>query len=308
MNIKQFLIAACIGTMAAACSSNDDYNQQSDNTIKLRSKVVVPVVGTKADCNNELLLGDNFASGTSIDVHMYQAGTNTAYSTGSNNLQYSIGTAGSMKIKSGTEPEWTETAVDIIAFYPWSCYPTAQNQTTWDGVYYDQSTDDKYLSSDFMVAQALNKTKSDGPVTLEFKHILTKIIVKIEGVTYSDVTNVQLYAGTDFGIQRNSDNSINVLYDNGEKDILLGDYKSSGVCGIISPQTIPVTQYDHFISFEYQGNTFKYTPNSSIELKGGYAYTFTLAVKDNVVSAKNYTVTGWNDTDPNCAQSGDAVW
>ena len=295
--------------MFAACSSNEDYNQQNDNTIKLRSKVVVPVVGTRADVNNNELLGDKIEYGSNITVQMFQVGTNTAYSSGSTSLKYSVGTVGNMSISTGTEPEWSETAVDVVAFYPWDTpMPSTQGDNLWESVQSDQSTADNYLKSDIMIAQALNKTKENGPITLEFKHVFSKIIVKIEGVTYSDVTNVQLYAGTDYGFLRTYDNSIEVYYDSGEKNIQLGDYKSNGVCGIIPAQTIPVSQNDHFISFDYQGNTFRYTPSSSIVLKGGYVYTFTLAVKDNIVSAKNYTVTEWNNSDPDCTQSGDAIW
>lgn len=319
MRIKQFLIAVCIGTMFAACSSKDDYGMTNDDTIKLRATVAAPTIGTRVGANDPGIITTGLPVGEKINVHFYKTTENVDLFTGTTeytNRFYTIGSNNSLTADDITEPSWGNNTLDILATYP-SKYldlGPGQESTEWL-VLDDQKTIEKHKESDLMIAQLHGKTKSYGPITLPFKHVLTKIIVKLEsGESGLDVTtakNIRLYCDDNYEIVSDAHNNLSInTYLNDPTTIDLGDYNSNGVTGIIPPQTLPFeAQYhdDYFITFEIGGVKYNFDP-AAITLKGGYQYTFTLTIDNNTVKAKNFTVEPWTTTEPECTQNGSATY
>ena len=235
--------------------------------------------------------------------------------TTSSDFNYTIGNSGALTAD-GSEPSWGDNTIDILAFYPDFYYDGGPgvSQEYWD-LCLDQTTINGYMESDLMIVQVHNKTKTDGPITLPFEHALTKIIVKLDGtgsgLDVLNAKNIRLYCEYNFILNSDSNNNLSITT-NGDFDyIKLGDYNSNGVTGIIPPQTLPITGSDHldyFITFQIGTTTYKFDPTSSITLKGGYQYTFTLTIDNSTVKAKNFTVTPWETSQEECDQVGNATY
>lgn len=318
MKIKQFLIAVCIGTMFTACSSKDDYSVTNDDTIKLRATVAAPAIGTRIGADNAGIINDALPEGDQINVRFYITGTTNDLISGTNsptNNYYTIGKNGSLT-STVAEPSWNSNPLDIIAFYPKSYSDMGPDRNDDLDCYVDndQSSIDKYKKSDLMVAQLQGQKKTDGPITLPFKHMLTKIVIKLDGtdsgLDVSTATNFRLYCLDVYSISLNQNHTLYVgYYDDYRNYIKLGNYNSNGVTGIIPPQTLPLSAEfhdDYFITFEINGVKYYYDP--TITLKGGYQYTFNLAIDNSTVKAKSFTVEPWETTQGECTQNGDATY
>lgn len=316
MKIKQFLIAVCVGTMFAACSSKDDYTVTNDDTIKLRATVAAPAIGTRIGADNAGIINDALPEGEKINVHFYIAGENKDLISGTETYTdcfYTIGKNGTLTA-AGTEPSWGNNTLDILAMYPakYFDFGPGEQDTSWN-VQHLQDDIDKYKESDLMIAQVHGNTKTEGPITLQFKHALTKIVVKLEngesGLDVSTATNIRLNCFPRYLIESDAQNHLSITEDSPSGYITLGDYNPNGVTGIIPPQTLPVEERyhdDYFITFEVSGVKYYFDP--TITLQGGYQYTFNLTIDNNTVKAKSFTVDPWTTTESDCNQNGYATY
>ena len=186
--------------MFAACSSKDDYTVTNDDTIKLRATVVAPAIGTRIGADNAGIINDALPEGEKINVHFYIAGENKDLISGTETYTdcfYTIVKNGSL-MADGAEPSWGENTLDMLAMYPkkYFDFGPGENYSGWF-VEDLQNDIDKYKESDLMIAQVHGKKKTDGPITLPFKHVLTKIIVTLDGtgsgLDVSTATNIRLF-------------------------------------------------------------------------------------------------------------------
>jgi hypothetical protein len=106
---------------------------------------------------------------------------------------------------SGRRPlYWSEEgAMDVYGYYPYMT-PTTINKHRWS-VQLDQSTPatedalSGYEASDFLWAKAEGVSQTDGNVQLQFKHMCSKLVIKlVKGEKFTDVipedTEVYLYS------------------------------------------------------------------------------------------------------------------
>ena len=106
---------------------------------------------------------------------------------------------------SGRRPlNWSEEgAMDVYGYYPYMT-PTTINKHRWS-VQLDQSTPatedalSGYEASDFLWAKAEGVSQTDGNVQLQFKHMCSKLVIKlVKGEKFTDVipedTEVYLYS------------------------------------------------------------------------------------------------------------------
>lgn len=314
MNIKQLLIAGCVGMMFAACSSRDDYSTNDGDTIKLRASVVAPTIGTRVGAEETVSIDESLPIGKNILVYFFEAGTLNCLDPDKESWYYEIDNGNNL-IPKAIEPTWGNTNLDINAMYPSNKnVPMLVENKAGHYVKEDQSLLTDYEDSDLMIAQLKNQKKVDGPITLPFQHMLSKIVILLEsgesGLTVENATDIKIYAKGYYYLKRNADYSISVIEDDyyDPTSISLGDYKANGVACIIPPQTIPSMKpgAEPFITFIINGITYRYDPTPFV-LKGGYQYTFTLTINNNTVKARNFTVTPW-ETEANSAKSGYATY
>ncbi len=86
---------------------------------------------------------------------------------------------------------WSENTMDVYGYYPYMT-PTSIDKHLWS-VQLDQSTPETadalsgYEASDFLWAKASGVDQTDGSVLLEFKHVCTKMVIKlVKGEKFTD--------------------------------------------------------------------------------------------------------------------------
>ena len=84
---------------------------------------------------------------------------------------------------------WSETKMDVYGYYPYMT-PSSIDEHLWS-VQLDQSTPETadalsgYEASDFLWAKAEGVSQDDGDVQLQFKHICSKLVIKlVKGETF----------------------------------------------------------------------------------------------------------------------------
>ena len=73
---------------------------------------------------------------------------------------------------------WADTPCDFYALYPYQAEITSIERTPFN-LAADQNANDGYEVSDLLFAYAENKSRTDGPVLLQFKHMMSKIKVNL---------------------------------------------------------------------------------------------------------------------------------
>ena len=291
MRIKQLLIPVCIGTMFAACSS-DDSSQLTvpDNSIRMKATITSPATratGNDYELQNSGIFYDD--GGVEVNAYITEAGTETAvigqneygyltYTTDGDGWFYPNGSA------EGPFPQYpADKVVDVYGIHPSSI----TKATTEFSVQTVQTTAENYRKSDLMCANTTNHESKFGAVFLPFKHCLSKIIVKIEGdeEVLPTIKNIQVWAYTTIEITHSQQTGITLGAPSGYRTwIPIGDYDANGQSAVVVPQTI--TGSDLFISFESErnGNTIYYyykVGDSGFVLKPGHVHTITLSIMNN---------------------------
>lgn len=303
MRIKQFLIAVGIGTMFAACSS-DDSSQLAvpDNSIRMKATITSPA--TRATGSDyELQNSGRFYDDANVEVNAYitEAGTETAIDGQNENgyLTYLPDGDGWFYPKGGDingpflqYPEGK--AVDVYGIHPSS----VTKAMTEFSVEIDQTTAENYRKSDLMCANTTNHKSDYGTVYLPFKHCLSKIIVKIEGdeEVLPTIKNIEVDAKKTIGITHDQQTGITLGEPSGNTTtIFIGDYNANGQSAIVVPQTIT----GGFISFEsdINGNTahYNYGVGSGFELKAGHVHTITLSINNSDVKIIANNISPWTN-------------
>ena len=73
---------------------------------------------------------------------------------------------------------WADTPCDFYALYPYQASITSIERSPFN-LAADQNANDGYEASDLLFAYAENKARTDGPVALQFKHMMSKIKVNL---------------------------------------------------------------------------------------------------------------------------------
>ena len=290
MRIKQLLIAVCIGTMFSACSSKDDFSIADDNVIKLSAHI--DEMKTRTVGNNYIHYG-NFASDEQIRVYMKEHGTANNV-TGIGTEGYSIYTYGTSGFTSTDSPMYPQSnGVDVTAVYPSDVATTgtfsiSQNQ-------YDE---EEYRKSDLMSAYVENHKKSNGTVELTFKHLLSKVIIKINagttGISTSNIKSASMYVPhleTPISWNQTTGWSLGQITESaGNHEIIIASnetYTSEGYSAILIPGTIP-PGYE-FLAFGVDGSIFSFVNSDPIELKPGCVHTFTFTIVNDKVKLSDFS-------------------
>ena len=356
---KTFFACAMLVTLAS-CSNDHVLSQQSPtpsdpdviNIVAASSKPV-----TKAAVTGNDLQDTQFATGEKINVYLEEnGGSTTTYSM----LRYEVSStpngAGKQLELVNTSP--TQTAphypisgngIDAYAFYPalgtgTSAYDVIIGLGSFS-VAENQSAIADYRKSDLMFGTnnwdtrnsgapiaSFPGTKKPNPVNLYFKHLLSKIIVKLKpgpGLTADKLqgATVKLYNAYPTATINPSKTGINVTVDQtstipNDGYILTSDYASTestldpdtyeGCAGIIIPQSISVPNsptVTKFIEITLASNygSAKYiyniedkdtTPNDkTMKFEQGNSYTYTIKLSAGDVVVVSTKIDSWNNTD-----------
>ena len=299
MQIKQFLIAVCIGLMFAACSNEETPTQNLGGIpINFTANIqnLVASVGTRVADGTTGMVNTNFPENSQIQVAIKEYGSTDCYITNSSSTWEYTSTSEKMYLP------YNATSKTIGAFYPVPSTSTYQllNNMGYFQVSSDQSDIDNYKSSDFLGAVATVTKENVGAVELNFKHLGSKVIVNV----YNGSNRVSGYTITMKDVYRKatldgSNNPIKVLsqYLGDKGPVIFGVSSSSaGQAAIIIPQTI--NSGVALFEVTKDGVTYTFTTTESITLKSGYSYTFNLKFENTEIGFGSVIIgSGWG-SDP----------
>lgn len=307
MQIKQFLIAVCIGTMFAACSSRDDYSIESTKH-PLQITVGIKGMQTRSSGNESQLQNTDFLDGEAISV--FPDGVHCTMIEGLPENGYVTYTK--------TPVGWTTDAdlyvlgsgdqLEARAVYP--AKDASGNQMTWEttsfAVQSNQSTDANYRKSDLMYAFTTNVDPAN-PIPLEFYHCMSKITVIVEDP--SEVYNLADFKVNLSNVEMgNIKTNATISYSNGVKtatgtgstgwltvcDTGAADALcSTGVSCIIPPQTVDGGTQIIGVRVDVDNVYWYSVPSGGVEFKGGYEYIYKLTLKKAGFSLSEITIKSW---------------
>ena len=307
------IISACAVLVALASCSNDHViSQPGAEDTPIRIQANVGAVTTKAgaglyDQNN------NFKSGAKINVYIFENG-GTTYTYGSSGLlEYTADGNGNLDVKdtggSSSVPQYFPAnghGIDVYGIYPTSIMqsPSSQNFEVKN----DQSLDDDYMASDLMFADPVSDhKKTDGDVSLVFKHKLSKVIVKLQkgsGLNASDIDGATVKITntirqcTIASVGKSGMGNVAVTSD-ATSPITVGTWNSSttpnGIAAIVVPQT--VLKGTQLFEVTLKNNaTYKYIipsdASTDVEFAQGKVHTYTLTLTTAGITV-NADIANW---------------
>ena len=300
MKIKQFIIAVCIGTMFAACSSKEDYSLLNDDNV-IRLTVGINELQTRASGGNSSH-NNYFATGEKIRVYMKENGT-TNNVTGIGSGGYSIFTNNGSCTSSDTPMFPESNGVDITAVYP----EDVANDATSFSISQNQYIDEEYLKSDLMTANVTNHKRANGFAELQFTHLLSKVIIKINpgntGVDVSSIKSASMYVphiSIPISWSQTGGWSLGTITEParvGGHEIIVANneaYTSAGYSAILLPGTIPAGY--EFLAFGV-GDTslYSFTNSDPIVLSPGCVHTFTFTMVNDKLQLGSTIINTWGN-------------
>lgn len=280
--------------LLAACSNNEvEVNPHAGEVIEIDARVnnYTPIL-TKAIDNGELQ-NSSFCDGSKIrlfvDLDLVNRVVMT-YSSSTGKFSYDASPL--------TFPPLSD--VTLRAYYPESDCKGHTEYFDMDvfNVAKDQSTESNYRRSDLM--WAVTENVSSNPVTLNFKHVLSKVIVKLNGFSNSTLTiNMkELYTrakvdplGSEFK-----------FFSLGEKSDIKVTTSFNTSAPLMACVVIPQTVEAGTALIEVTNGTKTLTynaPSEGIEFKSGHVYTFNLTYSGDRIldGTETVTVSDWNSDD-----------
>ena len=189
-------------------------------------------------------------------------------------------------------------AVNVVAYYP-------QGNVVENKLSLDLANQDEQPRIDLMSAKAVNASKSNPNINLEFKHRLTKLFFEIEG----DVNTDGIYAAIDnqyTDIQYDILNDELLIADGSEKkDIVmkywnLDNYRFTEA--IVLPNDENNSAVDRQLTFQLNEKIFNATISNSTTFEAGKKYTYKVKFETTPSGNINVSITGvsiknWDDGD-----------
>lgn len=189
-------------------------------------------------------------------------------------------------------------AVNVVAYYP-------QGNVVENKLSLDLANQDEQPRIDLMSAKAVNASKSNPNINLEFKHRLTKLFFEIEG----DVNTDGIYAAIDnqyTDIQYDILNDELLIADGSEKkDIVmkywnLDNYRFTEA--IVLPNDENNSAVDRQLTFQLNEKIFNATISNSTTFEAGKKYTYNVKFETTPSGNINVSITGvsiknWDDGD-----------
>lgn len=307
-----------VGLTMTACSSKDDFSQDtSPKPIVITANI--SDMQTRSSADAATLQNTDFANGAKINVYLLGNEISGNHPGVPDDPGYLVYTKGESGWTTDTpQLYWTNDAIEAYAIYPERHDDLEDNDhiltldATWFNVQQWQNNDINYRMSDLMFARGYFYDQHS-PINLTFKHLLSKITVKVEanGVIADSELENQLYQiqlnNITRSVQiRSNYSSVSASGTPNQWVRIVDDYeykKQYGASGIIPPQQL--TAGTQFIQISINDQIYyRYTvPEDGLNFEGGKEYIFTLKLQKSGLQLGNLTVTDWQPEQ----KQGDAI-
>ena len=224
--------------------------------------------------------------------------------------------AGSAVVVDEANPiKWLEGQTDPVAFVAYYPYRSGvSNAAAMDfDVTIDQSDAANYANVDLMVANVTANPPADESdpaiVNLNFKHVLSKIVVKVDNQLASAVTKVELTALSTYAQFNLNDGGAIVDGTIGAQMPSINALKCAdeGTKNVFQLLTVPQTAQPQIKVTVEDGTVYFYSLASTFTFAKGKKYTAEIAItEETVAGAVSFTlqVTDWEDADENPSFGG----
>ena len=172
---------------------------------------------------------------------------------------------------------WSENPCDFYGFYPYQ-----SNLTSVDEYPFEISTDqsgDGYEASDLLFAKAEKVRRTDGAVNLQFKHILSKLVVKVEkgakfeGEIPDDIVSHIYNTNVECAVSLNT-GSVEKNAFGAKKTITMKKLSNELFEAVLVPQNLEKTT--PLVELTMGG--IAYLLNYSLSFRAGYVHTLTVTL------------------------------
>lgn len=163
-------ILAAVALILTSCSNDaDEISKENSDALEMSFMAVYPTHSRVTD--------NNFDANDQIGV--YVTAQNESLLTGGNEINNAPFVYNGSSWTSPKKMYWDEGTHNVYAYYPFQNEVSDINNLNFQ-VLEDQSTQEKYSASDFLWSSAKDIVASADPVKLQFSHILSKVVVKLE--------------------------------------------------------------------------------------------------------------------------------
>ena len=302
------IISACAVLAAlVSCSNENELSQQGAEDTPIRIQANIGGITTKAASN---IQGSQFDKDESVNVYIYENTTNAGSSSGKTYGTSGLVTCasdGAGKLNPGSiyYPQ-NGNGIDVYGVYPTSV--TENNSPQEFSVKTNQSGDTDYKASDLMYASCVTNHTKGTPVSLTFKHKLSKVTVELEagtGFQANDLNNAVVKitnTSTKCSIDNLNKSGIGAITASSTsadiQPIEIGTWNSTSqdkMSAIVIPQTVNAGSQLFEVALNGISTPYKYkipTGGSGVKFSEGKEYKYKLTVKIDGIDV-NSTITNW---------------
>lgn len=288
MKKNLLLVLACSFILGACCNDgpgeggDGEGGENKDKVVSFSPTLKAPTRATDTSFDTNDLIGvfavEYSASDPDADIKDYNYADNVKYSYNGSRFT-AVNTNDGIKIPSDGKLYYT-------AVYP---YVSNAKKVFTFGVNTDQRTYDAYTQSDLCTAST--DAHSEEIVDLPFSHRLSKIVINLEGESWtgSDIQvklkNVYTFASVNL-------NNFTFIGTDSKDDIICASNGTRSFKAIIPPQTIP--QGEKFFVVTKNGVDYTYdTPGLDFRSGKAYEYTVIIGKNDKIVEFTG-DINPWN--------------
>ena len=287
------------GVLATACSSENDFPVDGDNTqILLSSKVDMQTRNTLQDeqIENNEHVGLFITKASSLSDVLYDNEDMIANGNGGfshSPMYYPV----------------SNENIDLYAYHPFTNGVTVNGDLSFT-LPTDQTVLSNFLNSDLLFSKKPNVAKSHNKIAMVFNHKLAKLnftIIEGDGMDLSGLSNIDVInvlpnvdMNLNTGVLASTTGSPVTVNAYGVQGVAQGETEVSGIAAIVTPQVFAANQ--KLFKIVVNGGTpnevvYNYTPKAPVAIEAGKKYNIILTVNQAGIEISS-SIEDWNTGDP----------
>lgn len=302
-------IAACTLLLAGCMESNILPTDDRDTPIEFTATVqsATPLADRSAAPNTRTAIGSDgktvWAPGDAVGVFMLNAGSTMpdGIVSQADNIQYTVNPTTGTLTPAQTPIYYPMSGeVDFIAYYPYG--ENEAGRVTEDYTYEISLTDQtKPASIDLLYAKTPNRSKSNPQVSLNFSHVMSKVVFDItlgdgmDGNNPADITAMNI-TGMPASATLHLNDGTTTSGDAAPFDALLEANPSTNAQATFSALVLPQAEGEYAgrsIVITVGGNKFTGTIPDATAFAPNTMYTFPVTVQHKRVTVGKPAITDW---------------
>ena len=292
ISIKQLLMMSASLLLLASCSSDESASNTAitdDGRIPIILGSSIEDGATRSGTN---IQNNKFKQGAIIDVQIEP--TDIYATTHYDLIQYQVSnSSGGLTPVKKVYPYYPVEGGDVDIY---AVYPVGKLDVESFTVKTEQLNDANYKDSDLMFAKVSNQSPTQNTVTLPFRHLMSKIIVRLtEGDNGENIENSKVnLLNVATKINLTGRGILGTVDESSRTTIKMSNDGSVASAAIIVPQEVPSGV---FIEVKLANNDIvNYKMPQNMIFESGKKYTYNIKVVEETLMV-NYDIEPWIETD-----------